>query len=206
MVKFFYGMSGAFKGVTLSAEYVASEADVYEIRSMIKPWKDIMGRIFNTTKTEDHRDYALLHLCTMRNVIEEIDEYSIDSYNLLEKTILIERGVTDPLYYWLRGKVFGQNEEEIIERAVQEELDIISGYGDIKKILLVNQDKDFIRDVVLQEPHRSGVFPGGVEQYLKEQEDYISWTARWNNINEVREIKNAREYIEGLGLEYIENL
>ena len=206
MVKFFYGMSGAFKGVTLSAEKDASEADVYEIRSMIKPWKDIMGRIFNTTKTEDHRDYALLHLCTMRNVIEEIDEYSIDSYNLLEKTILIERGVTDPLYYWLRGKVFGQSEEEIIERAVQEELDIISGYGDIKKILLVNQDKDFIRDVVLQEPHRSGVFPGGVEQYLKEQEDYISWTARWNNINEVREIKSAREYIEGLGLEYIENL
>lgn len=206
MIKFFYGMSGAFKGVTLMAERDASEDEVFEIRSMIKPWKDIMGRIFDTTKPEDHRDYALLHLCTIKNVVDEIDEYSTGAYDLLEKTILVERGVTDPLYYWLRGKIFGKETEEIIEKAVQEELDLLQGYGNIRKILLINQDRDFIENVVLKEPHRSGVFPGGIDQYMKDQEDYIAWTSRWNNINEVREIKSAREYIEGLGLEFIENL
>ena len=199
-------MSGSFKGVTLTAERDLSEDEVFEIRSMIKPWKDIMGRVFNTSKQEDHRDYTLLHLCTIKNVMDEVDEYSMSAYDLLDKTILVERGVTDSLYYWLREKVFGKSEEEIIQRAVQEELSLLQGYGDIEKILLVNQDRDFIENVVLKEPHRSGVFPGGIEQYLKEQEDYIAWTSRWNDIDEVREIKSAREYIEGLGLEYIENL
>ena len=205
MIKIFYGMSGSFKGVTLSAEREISEDMVFEIRSMIKPWKDIMGRVFGTTKPEDHRDYVLLHLCTIENILGGMDEEASLSYNLLPRTVLVERGVTDSLYYWLRDKIFGKSEEEIIERAVEEELNLLSGHGDIKKSLLVNQDRDFIKDVVLREPHRSGVFPGGVEQYLKEQENYISWTARWNKINEVREIKSAREYIEGLGLEYIEN-
>lgn len=206
MVKIFYGMSGAFKGVTLSAECEISEDAVFEIRSMIKPWKDIMGRIFGTAKPEDHRDYALLHLCTIKNVLYGADdECPSVSYDLLPRTILVERGVTDSLYYWLRDKIFGQDEKETIEKAVEEELNLLSGHGDIKKILLVNQDRDFIENVVLREPHRSGVFPGGIEQYLKEQENYISWTSRWNDIDEVREIKSAREYIEGLGLEYIEN-
>ncbi len=206
MVNFFYGMSGSFKGVTLSALRDASEVDVYEIRSMIKPWKDIMGRIFGTSKAEDHRDYSLLHLCTLKNKLDEIEEYDEESYNLLENDILIERGVTDSLYYWTRGKVYGQETIQVIEKAVQEELDIVSGYGDVKKTLLVNKDKDFIRDVVLREPHRSQVFPGGVDDYLHQQEDYIAFTGRYNKITEVKVIENARDYIESLGLEYIENL
>ena len=196
-------MSGSFKGVTLSAEREISEDVVFEIRSMIKPWKDFMGRIFDTSKPEDHRNYTLLHLCTIENILGGIDEEAALSYDLLPRTILVERGVTDSLYYWLREKIFGQEEKESIEKAVEEELNLLGGHGEIKKILLVNQDRDFIENVVLREPHRSGVFPGGIEQYLKEQENYISWTSRWNNINEVREIKSAREYIEGLGLEYI---
>lgn len=95
--------------------------------------------------------------------------------------------------------------EDEIARAVEEELRIVSGLGDIKKILLVNKDEDFIRDVVLREPHRAQVFPGGVSEYLSEQDKYVSFTGRWNKIDDVREITNAREYIEGLGLKYIEN-
>jgi hypothetical protein len=197
-------MSGSFKGATLSALH--DDVNVYEIRSMIKPWKDIMGRIFGTSKPEDHRDFTLLHLCTLKNKLEEVSEFDEESYNLIENTFLVERGVTDSLYYWTRGKVYGQETIQIIEKAVQEELDIVSGYGEIEKILLVNKDKDFIRDVVLREPHRSQVFPGGVEDYLHQQEDYIAFTSRYNDITEVKVIENARDYIERLGLEYIENL
>ena len=197
-------MSGSFKGATLSALH--DDVNVYEIRSMIKPWKDIMGRIFGTSKPEDHRDFTLLHLCTLKNKLEEVSEINEESYNLLDNTFLVERGVTDSLYYWTRGKIYGQETIQIIEKAVQEELDIVSGYGEIEKMLLVNKDKEFIRDVVLREPHRSQVFPGGGEDYLHQQEDYIAFTSRYNDITEVRVIENARDYIERLGLEYIENL
>ena len=194
-------MSGSFKGATLSALH--DDVNVYEIRSMIKPWKDIMGRIFGTSKPEDHRDFTLLHLCTLKNKLEEVSEINEESYNLLDNTFLVERGVTDSLYYWTRGKIYGQETIQIIEKAVQEELDIVSGYGEIEKILLVNKDKDFIRDVVLREPHRSQVFPGGVEDYLHQQEDYIAFTSRYNNITEVKVIENARDYIESLGLVFL---
>ena len=128
-------MSGSFKGATLSALH--DDVNVYEIRSMIKPWKDIMGRIFGTSKPEDHRDFTLLHLCTLKNKLEEVSEIDEESYNLLDNTFLVERGVTDSLYYWTRGKIYGQETIQIIEKAVQEELDIVSGYGEIEKILLV---------------------------------------------------------------------
>ena len=198
-------MSGAFKGVTLTAEDIASEGCILKVRSMIKPWKDIMGRIFNNTKQEDHRDYTLLHLCILEHKVSEARMWWPEREDCLEKDINVERGVTDSLYYWLRGKIYGRETEEEIARAVEEELRIVSGLGDIKKILLVNKDEDFIRNVILKEPHRAQVFPGGVSEYLSEQDKYISFTARWNKINEVREIENARDYIESLGLKYIEN-
>ena len=196
MIKFFYGMSGAFKGVTLTAEDIASEGKIIKVRSMIKPWKDIMGRIFDNTKEEDHRDYTLLHLSLLTHIIGDVKS---------GEDVNIERGVTDSLYYWTRGKIYGREIEEEIARAVEEELRIVSGMGDIKKILLVNKDTEFIKNVVLSEPHRSQVFPGGLEDYLSQQDKYIAFTSRWNKIDEVREITNARDYIEGLGLEYIEN-
>jgi len=163
---------------------------------MIKPWKDIMGRIFTNTKEEDHRDYTLLHLSLLSHVISDVKA---------GEEVNVERGVTDSLYYWTRGKIYGRDVEEEIARAVEEELKIASGVGEIKKILLVNKDSEFIKNVILKEPHRAQVFPGGLEDYLEQQEKYIAFTSRWNKIDEVRVIENARDYIEGLGLKYIEN-
>lgn len=194
MINFFYGMSGAFKGVTISAVKNASEKEIVEVRSMIKYWKDSSLRIFSTSFQEDHRNYTLLHLCNLKHTVENIGE---------DSEVVIERGVTDSLYYWTRGKIYGREIEDEIARAVEEELRIVSGLGDIKKILLVNKDEDFIRNVILKEPHRAQVFPGGVNDYLQQQNKYISFTARWNKIDEVREIENARDYIEGLGLTYL---
>ena len=198
-------MSGAFKGITLTAEDIASEGCIIKVRSMIKPWKDIMGRIFNNTKIEDHRDYTLLHLCVLEHRVEDAKVWRPGKEDCIERDINIERGVTDSLYYWTRGKIYGRETEEEIASAVEEELRIVSGFGDIKKILLVNKDEDFIRDVVLKEPHRAQVFPGGVKEYLSEQDKYVSFTGRWNKIDDVREIENARDYIESLGFKYIEN-
>ena len=189
----------------MTAEDIASEGSILKVRSMIKPWKDIMGRIFDNSKKEDHRDYALLHLCTLENKAEEARMYWPGKMDCIERDINVERGVTDSFYYWTRGKIYGRETEEQITRAVEEELRIVSGLGDIKKVLLINKDVDFISSVILKEPHRSQVFPGGVKEYLEEQEKYISFTGRWNKIDDVREITNARDYIEGLGLKYIEN-
>lgn len=196
MINFFYGMSGAFKGVTISAVKNASEKEIVEVRSMIKYWKDSSLRIFSTSFQEDHRNYTLLHLCNLKHTVENIGE---------DSEVVIERGVTDSLYYWLRGKIYGREIEDEIARAVEEELRIASGVGEIKKILLVNKDSEFIKNVILKEPHRAQVFPGGLPDYLEQQEKYIAFTSRWNKIDEVRVIENARDYIEGLGLKYIEN-
>lgn len=199
-------MSGSFKGVTMTAEDIASDGCIKKVRSMIKVWKDLEGRIFLDTKPEDHRNFALLHLSLLQNMMDEVRLHRDPEIKFYPADINIERGVSDPFYYYLRGKIYGRDTEEIIERAVDEEMRIVDYFGDIKKILLVNKDREFIKNVVLLEPHRSQVFPGGVDDYLKQQDDYISFTARYNKITEVREIDNARDYIERLGLKYIENL
>ena len=72
--------------------------------------------------------------------------------DLLETDFNVERGVTDSFFYYLRGKIYGREIEEEISRAVEEEMSIVSGQGEIRKILLVNKDEDFIRDVILSEP------------------------------------------------------
>ena len=198
-------MSGAFKGVTLTAEDIASEGSILKVRSMIKPWKDIMERIFDNTKDEDHRDYTLLHLSILSHVVEDAKMWWPGREDCIEKDINVERGVTDSLYYWTRGKIYGREVEDQIARAVEEELRIASAVGNVKKILLVNKDSEFIKNVILKEPHRAQVFPGGLEDYLEQQEKYIAFTSRWNKIDEVRVIENARDYIESLGLKYIEN-
>jgi len=187
MIKFFYGMSGSFKGLTITAE---GNAPI--VKSMIKTWKDLSGSIFNGNLSENHLNFALLHLCILSHEVG-----SNDCGNLI-----VERGVSDPFFYYTRGKIYGRDTESEIYRAVDEELEIVKGLGEVQKILLANKDRNFIRDVVLSEPHRAQVFPGGVDEYLMEQEKYIAFTSRFNKITDVREISNARDYIEGLGFEY----
>jgi hypothetical protein len=88
----------------------------------------------------------------------------------------------------------------VISSAVNRESEILQP-SMIKKTLMIMLDKDFIKNKTLSEKTRADWFQG-VEDYLEKQEDYVKFTKKYNDITEIIEIKDAREYLESLGIEY----
>ena len=93
--------------------------------------------------------------------------------------------------------------EEQIKEVVNEELKLFDmDCIEVEKILLVQEDRDFVRDVVLSNKYRSSCF-SDVDDYMKQQDLYVKFTQEHNDIFEVIKIKNAKDYIENnLGMEF----
>lgn len=198
MIKFYYGLSGTFKGTTIKSQLNSNTIPVW---SMIKTWKRLETGIFSGLVSRNDLNYALQHLCLLEYVINN---------NYDNKTILVERGVSDMSYYRMKmyESVDPNASDEWIKKSIREELkicQILKGQT-IHKILLIQNDKDWIRDVILKEPTRREVFPGGLDEYLKNQDEYIKFTEKYNSIDEIITINNSRSYIESLGIEYNEEL
>lgn len=195
-VVIYYGMAGTFKRTTIQSE-VEKNKNSYPMWSMIKPWKDYEKGIFYNRLPYSDLNYANLHLCRL---IDHV--YNIPSGS----TLLVERGVSDMIFYWL-GKGHGED-EEWIKSVVREENFICyqNSYYMPDRILLVMKDIDFIERVILREPKRKECFPGGVTDYLRRQDDYIEFTKKYNKITKTVTIKDAMSYIEQtLGLKYDES-
>ena len=193
MIKFYYGMSGAFKATTITAENKRSGNNASVVWSMIKPWKSYESGVFKNLTAPDHLNFAMLHLCNLESILRETTR----------QNILVERGVTDAIFYWLRNNPSAENECGWIIRAVEEELELCKG-REVNKTLLVMKDRDFIENTILSEPSRAAVFPLGVNSYLEDQEKYIEFTKRYNSISNTVEITYARDYFLSLGLMYID--
>ena len=140
-------------------------------------------------------NYAMLHLCNLDVILKNIDLTT-------EPTLYIERGVTDMDFYhlknadykwWLAG-------EDWIKRSVEEELRLLRNF-DVKKILLIQNDSDFVRDVIFTESTRAHEFTG-VEDYMIKQKEYIDFTKKYNEIDEEIIITNAEDYIKKLGIKF----
>jgi hypothetical protein len=163
--------------------------------SDIKPWKhweNILGT------SQDDRNYAILHLCNLRNAIYH------NNWPPGVNNLLVERGVTDMLYYYYKNNRGIGEDSSWIKKVVREE-DILceqNSYYTPRRILLIQKDIDFIKDVVLQEPTRAKEFPGGVQDYLEYQDAYVEFTQKYNKIDEVINIKDAEKYINDLGFEF----
>ena len=185
-VTFFYGMSGTFKGTTINS-ILNSGQDYVAVKSMIKPWKDLEQGIFNGLIDYNDLNYALLHLCILKH---EIDKKAAEN-------ILVERGVSDMFYFMLRNNPELNIESEVIQNAVIKEEELCKDLG-IKKILLVQKDLEFIENNVLNDLFRKATFPGGLNQYLKNQEDYVEFTKMFNSSVSVIEIKDAYKYLDEL--------
>lgn len=193
-VKFYYGLSGAFKATTIKNNLKPGDSVMW---SGIKKWKHWERNFIYNQNDPNDLNFALLHLFRLSEL-----NYSIDK----DETILhIERGVTDMLFYWLLTH-HAEDQETIIKNLVEEELRVSKiAAGDIKepeKILLVQRDYDFVRDVVLKEETRSERFETGIQDYIKAQDQYIDFTKRYNNITSEVIITDAREYLESLGIEW----
>jgi hypothetical protein len=157
------------------------------IRSAIKNWKYNRDALFPWLCNESNLNYALLHLTRLQ-------DYVYGDYDFI-----IERGVTDPLYYEYQ-KQPELITPSIISSAVEKESEILCK-NKIHKTLMIMLDEKFIAEKVLSEKTRADCFQG-VEEYLKKQENYVEFTRTYNHIDEEIKINDAKDYLMRLGVEY----
>lgn len=189
-VTFYYGMCGTFKRTTIEA---LLDSDTLPIWSFIKPWKRWSSDTFKGIPPVSDLNFALLHLCRLGDYVNQFPN----------KAFLVERGVSDMLFYYLQGSERVSEKGKMFMDAIKEEEYLCerNSYLQPKKILLVQEDLSFVKDVILNEPTRKERFPD-VYSYLKAQDEYVEFTASKNKITEIIKIKDAKEYIQSLGLEF----
>lgn len=189
-IKIYYGMSGALKGTTI--ESIKNKDSTVEImESKIKKWKDYEKELFKDMIPYSDLIYSILHLTQlgdfMRIAASKRPDYA-----------LIERGVTDSLFYYYKNNPNLDYDNDFIRNVVRREwIQLLPDFFRAKRILLVQRDEEFIKTHVLKENHRNQIFPD-VQTYLKNQEQYVYFTKTYNQIDEIIEITNARDYIENI--------
>ena len=178
-ITMYYGCSGTFKATTIESILTRCPGLYNVMWSDIKPWKrweNILGT------QQDDRNYAILHLCNLRNAIKNNWPPGVNN-------LLVERGVSDMLYYYYKNnREIGENSKWI--KDVVHEEDILceqNSYYTPRRILLVQKDFDFVRDVILREPTRAKEFPGGVQEYMEHQDAYVEFTQKYNKIEFISE-------------------
>lgn len=193
-ITMYYGCSGTFKATTIESVLTKCPGLYNVMWSDIKPWKhweNILGT------QQDDRNYAILHLCNLKNAIRSNWPPGVNN-------LLVERGVSDMLYYYYKNnREIGENSKWI--KDVVHEEDILceqNSYYTPRRILLVQKDFDFVRDVILREPTRAKEFQGGVQEYMEHQDAYVEFTQKYNKIDEVINIKDAEKYVNDLGFEF----
>ena len=197
-IRHYFGMSGCFKSTTIEAT-LESKLDYNSKVAMwsdIKTWKQYEYK-FGLEKSD--LNYAALHLCRLKNYIYDI------TFPDQIRSILVERGVSDMLfYYYEKAGKLGKCNGKYVEKFVKEEeiLEEQYSYYNPEKILLVQKDINFIKEVILKEPTRAECFPGGVNDYLEQQDKYIEFTNKYNKITDTIIIEDAEKYIKNLGLVY----
>lgn len=193
-VKIFYGMSGALKSSTIDSIDEEWNYSMPIMRSSIKVWKKYQTGIsvFREQTIPNDLNFGILHLIKLGEFLED---------NVYYEKAIIERGITDHLFYHIsKGNDI---KEEQIKEVVNEELKLFDmDCIEVEKILLVQEDRDFVRDVVLRNKYRSSCF-SDVDDYMRQQDLYVKFTQEHNDIFEVIKIKNAKDYIENnLGMEF----
>jgi hypothetical protein len=172
----------------------ALDKDSYRLYSDTKQFYDMDRDYFNWSARINDAALAIHRILTLKLLPKGVD-------------IAIERGVTDNVFCVPNRKLPGLDSYDYmkIEELVSLESQYIRQYSDcneIRKVLLLMNDEEFIRNVVLSEPHRKSIYPDYVT-YMNKQDEYRDFTIRYNKIDQVTEINDAKEYItKVLGLNY----
>jgi len=184
MIDIYYGMSGALKSTTIKRTY--PEGKFVVMKSDIKVWKNNRDLVFPWLKeTETNLNYALLHLT-------RLEDYIKGNWNYV-----IERGITDMMFYEKNQSPETINDAVII-RATNREKEIIGkNNNDLQKILLIMKDRKFIAENVLSEKTRADWFDG-VQDYLQKQDEYVEFTKKYNQIDKEIVIDDAKTYLAKL--------
>lgn len=181
-----YGMSGTLKATTIKSKY----SSYFKVLSETKPYFNIDKRYFNWSARSNNA-----HICSCRIMI-------LSNYLPTNKDIVCERGVTDFIFGLPDSNISGMDSYDLIDINGLSELEsnllCNSNNSPIRKVLLVMKDEDFIINEVLSGEdsyYRKRLYPD-LDTYFKKQNEYIDFTCKYNLINEVVPILNARDYIE----------
>lgn len=191
-VKIYYGLSGAMKGSTIKSEKQRAPDKVDIMESAIKPWKYYHFGLFNGLIEYNDLNFCILHLVRLRDFIERNHNSG--------KDLVVERGVTDFLFYYYNnvtglGKTRGVDEDFITGVVGAENTNLLPDFSTVEKVLFIQKDKDFVRDVVMKDSVRRKTFHGDIDYYFSLQDKYVDFTTKYNVINRVIEIDNAKDYI-----------
>lgn len=191
----FYSMSGGLKLSTIRTLY----KECFVVLSDTKLFFKLDEEYFNWSSRPNDAHLAIHRLLTL----------DLEGYLPCNKDIAIERGVTDNVFCIPNRGINGMlSYSDInINGLVKLESDIIfkrSNCSKINKRLLVMKDHNFILSKVLNNIYRRAIYPG-IDSYIKKQEEYVEFTCKYNNIDDITEITDARDYIENvLGIDYEE--
>lgn len=181
-----YGMSGTLKATTIKSRY----SSYFKVLSETKPYFNIDKRYFNWSARSNNA-----HICSCRLMI-------LSNYLPTNRDIVCERGVTDFIFGLPDSNISGMDSYDLIDINGLSELEsnllCNSNNSPIRKVLLVMKDEDFIINEVLSGKdsyYRKRLYPD-LDTYFKKQNEYIDFTCKYNLINEVVPILNARDYIE----------
>lgn len=182
MITIYYGMCGTFKLTTLTSEKHIND---FKLLSDIKPFTDLRRDLFEGTF--DMNDLTLAACRLMR--------YSYIKTDL--PNVAIERGITDYCHCHNQRQGSVKLDSHIITNLVDKELSLLLNLdkGDIKKVLMIMNDTDFIKNTILLEPHRLDTYHD-IDNYLYQQEDYVKFTKLYNDIEEVIDITDAMSYLK----------
>lgn len=188
-ITFYYGISGTFKTTTIETELKKEyKLKAEAMWSGIKYWKSLEEGIFDGLIPYSDLNYAILHLERLRDKV-----WGVDSPGYL----FVERGISDMLYYWIKNRGGDKEISKAWLKAVMKEEDNLTeqnSYHTPQKVLLIQKDVDFIKDIILGGP-RGKFFPGGLTDYLEQQERYIEFTKELNHITKEVVIKDAHRYV-----------
>lgn len=181
MIRIFYGMSGTFKLTTIQRKY----GDTFKILSAIKPHYKMAKTIFNGNRELQDLDFAMYRLLELSERLPQVGDCSI------------ERGITDFMHSYQNRSYWKPGID--IQKLVEAESETF-GDTEVKKILMVMKDEDFIQNTILSEPTRKAIYPD-LKTYLSEQDKYVEFTKKWNLISEEIIILDAHTYLNNLNNE-----
>lgn len=191
-ITFYYGMSGTFKA-TIIRSILSKVQNISPIWSEIKPWKELENGIFKNKLQVNDLNFAALHLCNLRA--------HTNSSEYFKKDLLVERGVTDMIFYDLKNNKNKNEDSSWISKVVDKEIKLCDD-REIRKILLIQKDTDFINKVIFRESTRKEQF-SDINDYFLKQDQYVEFTKKYNKIDEVKVIDSASEFLKELGIPYI---
>lgn len=186
----FYGMSGSLKGTTVEA-LSKNYQNLVIMNSTIKEWKAVEQGPLEGEVFPSSLNYANLFL------------NRLGDFTKTKKNLLIERGVSDMLFY---HELFIGGSDNLIYKKFRDIIDmennILKNY-DVKRILLIQKDSRIINEFVLNNGLRNSLcnktpWFTDLDSYLKAQEDYVKFTKHHNEFFEIVEITDADDFCNKL--------